>query len=271
MIDISQIGIRAHDIHADTPAALAARAAEMNVPCVQLALRKSFTKIPWTNHTFSPGLAESIKMELGGLRISVLGSYINLLAEGEALENEMNTFKQNMLFAKFLGAGVVGTETGLSDGNEADFQKVLKNVRILADAAERLGVMIALEGVWLNTVNTPQKMRRILDEVNSPNVLTILDPVNYFNAENYRNQEQILTDCFELLKSEIAAVHIKDFCIENGAVKLADFGSGQLNIKLLLELIQKYKPGIDILFDQTKEESFEADRIALLKIAESIS
>ncbi len=264
---IPEIGIRAHDLKANTPAALREQAEKLQVKYVQLALRKSFTGIHWTNHTFSVGLAEKIKAELGGLRVSVLGSYINLLAEGEALEREKETFRQNLLFAKYLGAGMVGTETGTSDHSEADYQKVLKAVRELADTAEKLGVMIGIEGVWAHTINTPEAMRRLLDEVNSPNVMTILDPINYLNDSNYQQQDEIISAAFELLADKIMAIHVKDFRVEDGKMQPAQIGTGQLNMALLFDYIRTKKPWIDILLEQSSMELFPADRAAILKAA----
>ena len=148
MYDTIEIGIRAHDLPAATPAELLACTKKLGISYVQLAPRKSFSQIPWSSSTFSPGLAAKIRKDLGDLRISVLGSYIDLLAEGDARAEQKAIFEQNMLFAKYLGAGVVGTETGMSDHSEADFQKVLQFVKELVRDAEKLGVIVAVEGVW---------------------------------------------------------------------------------------------------------------------------
>lgn len=270
MNGIPEIGMRAHDLNAHTPQALQEKCKALQIPYVQLALRKSFSEIVWTNHTFSIGLAEKIKADLGDVRISVLGSYINLLAEGEALEHELNVFRQNMLFAKFLGAGVVGTETGLSDHSEADYQKVCRAVRTLADDAEKLGVMIGIEGVKQHTIHSPQMMRRLLDDVDSPNVLTIFDPINYLSADNYTEQDQIIRDAFSLLADKMTVVHLKDYTVTDGMLRLVQIGSGDFNMKLLFDCIRAEKPYMDVLLEGSSEELFHTERQAVLTKAEII-
>lgn len=265
---VPEIGMRAHDLPAHTPEELRECAEKLNIKYIQLALRKSFNTIEWTNHTFTPGLAAKIKDGLGNVRISVLGSYINLLAEGDELEHEKAVFRQNMLFAKHLNAGVVGTETGNSNHTEQDYEKVLKTVRELTADAEKLGVIIGIEGVASHTINTPQMMRRLLDDVNSPNIMTILDPVNYIDETNYRDQDIIIGEAFELLADKMAAIHLKDFNIINNKRVRADMGSGIFNIRLLLDCIKKYKPFIDIMLEESSEQSYRKDCKEIIKQAE---
>lgn len=263
---IQEIGMRAHDLPTHTPSELKEYAEKLNIKYVQLALRKSFTNINWTNDSFSVGLAAKIREELGDLRISVLGSYVNLLAEGEELEEAKAVFRQNMLFAKYLNAGVIGTETGtgVSSHTEEDYLHVLAVVKELAAEAEKLGVIIAIEGVHVHTINTPEMMKRLLDDVNSPNVMTIFDPVNYINIDNYENQDEIIRNSFELLKNKMTAVHLKDFKVVDGRLVGERVGCGLLNMKLLFECIQKYKPHMDVLLEESSEEKLDGDRAAAL-------
>ena len=250
-MNYTDIGMRAHDLPANTPADLRDCAKKHGIDYVQLALRKSFNTIDWTNHTFSVGLAEKIKRDLGDLRISVLGSYIDLAAEGEAWEGAKAVFCQNMLFAKYLNAGVVGTETGVRrhEGTEEEYNRVVKNTRELADVAEKLGVMIGIEGVEAHPIKTPEMMRRFLDDVNSPNVLTILDPINYLCDDNWENQDEILIKSFELLSDKLTAIHLKDFDVIDGKFRNVQIGTGKFNYKLLMECVAKYKTGIDMLLE----------------------
>lgn len=255
------IGMRAHDLKVNTPSLLRECAKEHGIDYIQLALRKSFNTINWTNHTFSVGLAEKIKRDLGDLRIAVLGSYVDLAAEGEALENAIAVFRQNMLFAKYLNAGVVGTETstGYCECSEEEYQRVVKVVRLLADEAEKLGVMIAVEGVYIHPINTPEKMKRLIDEVNSPNLLVIFDPINYIDGNNYINQDEIILKSFELFADKMTMIHLKDFKIVDGRRVNVRIGEGMFNFKLLLECVNKYKPGIDMTLEGSSAEFCEAD------------
>ena len=267
MYDTIEIGIRAHDLPAATPAELLACTKKLGISYVQLAPRKSFSQIPWSSSTFTPGLAAKIRKDLGDLRISVLGSYIDLLAEGDARAEQKAIFEQNMLFAKYLGAGVVGTETGMSDHSEADFQKVLQFVKELVRDAEKLGVIVAVEGVWCHTIHSPLVMKRLLDAIDSPNLMTIFDPVNFINTENYHQQDEIIKQPFMLYPEKIAAIHLKDFTVKDGGVVGARPGNGMLHTDLLLGCIKQYKPGLDIIIEEGSMDGFKAERDYVLRCA----
>ena len=267
MYDTIEIGIRAHDLPATTPAELLSYTQKLGISYVQLAPRKSFSQISWSSSTFSPGLAAKIRKDLGDLRISVLGSYIDLLAEGDARAEQKAIFEQNMLFAKYLGAGVVGTETGMSDHSEADIQKVLQFVKELVRDAEKLGVIVAVEGVWCHTIHSPLVMKRLLDAIDSPNLMSIFDPGNFINTENYHQQDEIIKQPFMLYPEKIAAIHLKDFTVKDGGVVGARPGYGMLHSDLLLDCIRQYKPGLDILIEEGSLDGFKAERDYVLRCA----
>ena len=252
------IGIRAHDLQADTPEQLREILNNLQVNYIQLALRKSFKTIEWTEHTFSPGLADQIRRGLGDIRISVLGSYIDLSACGHDWERAKAIFTQNMYFAKFLNVGIVGTETGvkISEHTDDEYQIVYRNLRELCEIAEKLGVLIGVEGVALHPINTPQLMNRLVCEIDSPNLFCIFDPVNYITPENYQNQRDIISSAFELWADKMAAIHLKDFQIVENNIQVVRVGEGLLDVEYLFDCIKKYKPGIDILIEGSSEHNF---------------
>lgn len=256
------IGIRAHDLAGETPEKLKEILESLNVGCIQLALRKSFKNIAWTDCTFSPGLASAIRKELGDIRIAVLGSYIDLAAQEEDWEKAKTAFLQNMYFAKMLNAGMVGTETGIRrcEYTEETYQRVYSHLKELTRIAEKLGVFIGVEGVALHPIATPGLMKRLLDEINSPNLLVIFDPVNYITPENFQNQNVMIREAFDLWADKMAAVHLKDFVIEDDKVRVVRVGEGLLDVEYLMACIQKYKPGIDILIEGSSEQNFDKER-----------
>ena len=58
-------------------------------------------------------------------------------------------------------------------------------MREIVKEAERYNVNIGIEGVHCFVINTPQKMKRLIDDLDSDNVKVIFDPVNYLNINNY--------------------------------------------------------------------------------------
>ena len=258
------IGMRAHDFPTTNITALSEKCKEYDIKCIQLALAKSMPDIK--PGMFSPELAKYIKSELdkNDVSVAVLGCYINPVDyDEERLKSNMAYFVENLKYAKFLNAGMVGLETGFvgeapdaqKDQSEEAYQKLLKNMRCLTDNAEKLGVMIGIEGVSFFVINTPQKMKRIIDDLDSPNILTIFDPINYLNDSNYKEQDKIIEEAFELLGDTMAAIHVKDFDVVDGHMKDVVPGTGRLNFELLISLAQKYKPNIPFLLEGVIEEN----------------
>ena len=171
---------------------------------------------------------------------------------------------------------MVGTETGRLDEDfnivpgtytETCYQRLLKTMRPLVDAAEKLGVIIGVEGVATHTLYSPEMMQRFLDDIDSPNVEVILDAVNLLDRNNYKEQEAVFDKAFKLYGDRITVAHIKDFKIdENGDVAFEQVGEGLLNYKHLFKLFKQYKPYITMLIENSNEARYASDCEYLQKI-----
>ena len=112
MFEKLNLGMRGHDLNYDTPEQLAKSLNKVGATSVQLALKKSF---PWIKgeESLTPALGKYIKkcFDENGVNLSVLGCYINPIAEDDkVLRNQLDWFKANLIFSKYLGADMVGTE-----------------------------------------------------------------------------------------------------------------------------------------------------------------
>jgi sugar phosphate isomerase/epimerase len=161
---------------------------------------------------------------------------------------------------------VVGTETGsinpdfsFHPGNRGEeaFQTVLGGVRELVAEAEKFGVFVGIEGVERYVISDPPRIRRLIDGIGSNNLQIIFDPVNLLSVENYRRQEDIIKESFELFGDRIAILHAKDFIVEGRSLRSVLAGQGRLNYGLLMDLIKARKPYINILMEDTYPETVE--------------
>lgn len=264
------IGVRGHDLSKTNIEDLANSVSEEGFSHIQLALGKSLGDYGKLNGKISTGMMNYFKDKLNekGVRVSVLGCYINLANPcSETLKLELEYFKENIRYANDLGCKIVGTETGCYTENytytelnhtEEAFNRFLESTKELVAEAEKFGIIVAIEGVSSHIINTPKKMKKVFDEIKSNNLQVILDPVNYLNVDNYMKQDEIMKECFELFGSRINTIHLKDFKIVENKISIVDTGDGLLNIKLLIELINKNKPHIEILLENynkgTKEK-----------------
>lgn len=272
-------GVRGHDIVADSVEELVEKCVKTNVKTLQLALKKSVPNL--CEGMFTPTYAKKLgeMFSKNGIDISVLGCYINPSnTNTEALKKDLDFFVENLKYAKFMNVGMVGLETGFvgddiypeKNHTEEAYQYLLKNMRYLCDAAEKLGVMIGIEGVHLFVINSVERMRRLLDDLNSPNICVIFDPLNLITNDNYKEQDKIIDDAFTLLRNELSVVHLKDFKVEDGKVKYVLPGEGIMNIKKIFEYATKYKPELPIMLEGVVEADYPVVMERLQKIIESI-
>ena len=215
-------GVRGHDISADGIEDLARKLHDYCIGNVQLVLKKSIGG--FTEGMFSPAYAKQIGdvFSKNNVDIAVLGCYINpSCTEEKKLKSETDYFIENLKYAKYINAGVVGLETGFvgetcdpkQNHTEDAYQHLLETMKYLRDNAEKLGVIIAVEGVSAFVIDTPEKMYRLLKDLNSPNIAVIFDLLNLLTVENYKEQEKIIDKMFDLLGDKIAIIHLKDFTL----------------------------------------------------------
>ena len=259
-------GTRAHDTQTKDIHELSERLKKAGIYNIQLALKKSMPN--FKEGSFSPLYAKNIGKIFydNNINISVLGCYINpSCTDRESLKNQLEFFVENLKFAKFMGADMVGLETGFvgeklnieENRSEEVYQYLLKNMKYLVSMAEKLGVMIGIEGVSCFVVNDCKKMKRLLDDLDSPNVCVIFDPVNLLDTDNYTDQDSIIKEAFEILGDKIGVIHLKDFTVENGYIKECIAGKGMLNTELLLAMAEKVKPGIPVIFELVSDELYQ--------------
>lgn len=240
-------GIRCHDILENDLYNIARSARENDIEYLQLILEKSVPDFEVGK--FSEEYAQSLKQALGESKLAILGSYINPSNpdDGE-LAKELDKFKEKIRYASILNPIAVGTETGIfkvgMTDSEAAYERVLSSMRELVAYAEKYNVCIAIEGVHCFVINTPQKLKRLVDDLDSDNVRVIFDIGGYLTPDTYMNQDQIINDMFDLLADKICALHIKDYVIENSKFKGVIPTQGIINYKLIADKLVEH--GLDV-------------------------
>lgn len=275
-----RIGIRAHDMEQAPLDELMANIHKKGFHCTQLALSKAIHDFKVSNSVMTPGLAMYIK-ELcieNKVDIAVLGCYLNLCNPDEAKHKEIvEKYKAHIRFASILGCGVVGTETGAvnveykyepANHSEEALDLFIKNVRPIVEYAEKMGVIFAIEPVYKHIVCNVKRARKVLDEINSPNLQIIFDPVNLLYPGNIDKQDEIIEEAFELLGDDIAVIHCKDYRVDELKNELVSIPSGQgsFNYPLLMKKIKEHKPYVHISLENTKPENAIATREFVEKV-----
>lgn len=258
-----QLGIRLHDTKKLPFEERIADVHQLGFACGHLALSKVIEEFPTDDAALTPGLAMYIKkiFAKNDVDIAVLGCYLNLANPNpEKLAAIKKRYMAHIRFASLLGCGVVGTETGAPNetytavpechGEEA-LRTFITNLRPVVDYAEKMGVIVAIEPVFKHIVYNPARAKRVLEEIASPNLQVILDPVNLLDISNYKQQVEIVKEAIEVLGEHIAMVHIKDFRVEDEKLISVGAGLGEMDYTAVLRFIKERKPYIHVTLENT--------------------
>lgn len=272
--------MRGHDFEASSAREVSEKCKEYGLYGVQFVMPQTIKDFKVGQ--FSPSYAARIKDEFdkNNIKIPLQGCYINpSCTDPKSLKEQMDRFKEQLRYVKYTGAFMLGTETGYigdtldpeKNDTEEAYQYLLRNLKELVEYAEKLGVMVGIEGVWMFVINSPKKMRRLLDDLNSPNVLVIFDPVNLLNASNCKDQDKMIDEMFELLGNEISVLHLKDFIIDDEGVLRSTLPTeGHLNIKKILTFVKHRKPDLPVVLEGVKEKDLRKVMENVTKVYESI-
>jgi L-ribulose-5-phosphate 3-epimerase len=257
------VGIRAHDLGCFSADELARRVSAAGFECVQLALGKAIEGVDLSAGGINAAMAGEIGAAFAQhqVRIEVLACYVNPLhPDPQTRRSLLDLFKQHLRHARSFGCGIVALESGSLNGDysphpgnhaEEAFQQLLPVMRELVDEAGRCGVRVGIEAVTSHVVSTPEKMRRLLDEIASPDLTVVFDPVNLLNETNFTIRHEVLRRSLELFGNDIAVVHAKDFRLDGERFVTCPAGTGMLDYQMFLPELVNQSPGIAILLEET--------------------
>ena len=277
-----QLGIRLHDIEKAPLERRLQIAREQGFKCGHLALSKVISEYPTGNSALTPGFAIYLKNLFAKYEqdIAVLGCYLNLADPNEEkMKKTYARYLSNIRFAALLGAGVVGSETGavneeykFEPANHSDeaLKLFIKRLRPVVDYAEKSGVIFAIEPVFKHIVCNPKRARIVLDEIASPNLQIIFDPVNLLDISNYERRDEIFEEAMDILGDDIAVLHLKDFVVEDGGLKSVAAGTGEMQYDKILKYVKDKKPFMHASLENTVPENAVKTREFIQKIYDEI-
>jgi sugar phosphate isomerase/epimerase len=279
-----QIGLRAHDYGRLPPEQLADVLAAYNIESIQLALTKALPSAPPPG-SLSPGYARRIRkiLETRNISIAVLGCYINPVHPDPAVRVKMlESFEEHLRFARDFGCPLVATETGSCNPDcsrhpdtekPETFDLFCSSLERLVNTAEKCGAMVGIEPVAdQHTISSIEEMAKVLARFPSPALRVIYDPVNLIpGAGLSENQESFFTRAFDAFGSRIAAVHLKDFYMEDGKKK-GDLpaGTGSLDYAALFRVLLPGKPWVDLLLENSIPTTAHRTIAFLREIADTV-
>lgn len=265
-----RLGIRAHDLGCFSADDLARKVGAEGFDCVQLALGKAIKGLDLQPGSINGRMAAVIRGAFArhGVRIEVLGCYINPIhPDAPTREMLLGLFKEHLRHARDFGCNIVALESGslnadqsphAGNAGEAAYQELLGSMEELVDEAGRCGVVVGIEAVTSHVLSTPERMRRLLDDIPSPHLQVVFDPVNLLSLANCLEQREFMRRSLDLFGDRMAVVHAKDFRISDGMLVTCPAGCGLLDYPFLLSWLARHKPGIAVLLEEAPPDQVAA-------------
>ncbi len=273
-----QIGIRFHDTKELPFEERLQEVKKQGFSCIHLALSKvpGLTADP---NALTPSYAMYIKnaLQKAELDMAVLGCYLNLAHPNqEKLSEIQNKYYAHLRFASILGCGMVGTETGAPNESysydkeachsDEALKTLITNLRPVVECAEKLGVLMAIEPVYRHIVYDGKRARQVLDEIASPNLKIIFDPVNLIWTDNYDRRQEVIDEAIDILGDDIAMIHLKDCVLDGDSVKSVGCGFGEMNYDSVVKFALEKKPFIHATLENTKPDTAVYSREVIEKV-----
>ena len=153
------------------------------------------------------------------------------------------------------------------------FDRLVQSLREAVRAAEGVGVDLALECHTYTALDSPERVRHVIDAVASPRLKLDLDPVNWITYATYWDNGPYLHHMFDLLGDVIMGGHAKDARQEDGLIvhlNETHAGDGNLNYGAYLTRMAQLDPATYLVIEHTSMDLVPAARDYILAEAAKV-
>ena len=180
---------------------------------------------------------------------AVSGTFNMIHPDIQSRHTGLRRLRDLAFVCKRLGTSVITLCTGTRDAEnmwrhhpENDspqaWKDLLESMREALQIAEEHGVILGFEPEVSNVVNSAIQGRRLLDEMQSPQLKVVMDAANIFHSGELPRMREILDEAFVLLGEDIVIAHAKDLSRDGEAGGEAA-GRGMLDYDYYLSLLHK--------------------------------
>jgi sugar phosphate isomerase/epimerase len=154
----------------------------------------------------------------------------------------------------------------------ATTERLIDSLRRVSATAEGEGVTLGLECHVITTLESPQKVRQIIDAVGSPALRYNADPVNFVSsfADAY-DTPAVLRRVFEHLGDYVVSAHVKDVRLGDRLVVHIDEcapGEGIFDLATFMTLYEECRPDGYALIEHLPDAKIPAAKAALDAVLE---
>jgi len=219
-------------------------------------------------------------METGGVDpCQAVSAHPDLLAASPEVRSEGVRAMQHMCqVTQWLGAGNLYVRPGSRNtagswyphpDNFTDeaFSTLVDSLKQVCAAAEEYGVMLAVEGHTLSILDTPERIRDLIETVGSPTLRFNADPVNFVSSLREAYDTTTMIDrLFDVLGPYTICGHAKDFYVQDRLVlhlEEAAVGEGLLDQATFLRRFEEFCVDGYIQIEHLPDEKIPAARASL--------
>jgi len=156
--------------------------------------------------------------------------------------------------------------------SDAAWDDMMEVARAIAAIARRHGIRLGIETEASNVISTPERARRLIDEVGADVMCVVMDCANLFHAGQARRDRvaDVIGHAFDVLGDDVALAHGKDILASDG-LRFCAAGDGIVDFDLFLMLLAKYGYRGDMVLHGAHGHASVARAAAFLRarIAES--
>lgn len=183
-----------------------------------------------------------------GIEIVAVSGHQKLsFVDADARRDAMDSFIKKLVLPRRFGCGVIVSETGSANPENAwvdhpnnylpeVWDAVVGTMKEICMCAANEGVTFALEPHFGQLTKNPKTLRRMMDDVGSDRLKIALDMANMVTEENSGDTRPLIDEFFALCGSDIELVHAKDTNVVGG--KFVGAGKGSLDYPYLMEKVK---------------------------------
>ena len=157
--------------------------------------------------------------------------------------------------------------------NNETWNTLIDSAKIICEYSEKKNVMLAVEGGVACPVNSPKKVRDLLEQVGSDKLGFNMDPVNFIkDLDTAYNNKNLINEFFQLLPDKVIGCHAKDFKIVEGLLphfeeSIIGEKDSMLDNDALLSGLNKVNPHAHVLIEHLPDGDIPKALMGLNKVA----
>ena len=150
--------------------------------------------------------------------------------------------------------------------SEKTWTQLCRSLGEIARTAEELDMPLGLHPTNCGPLDSPEQLRRCVDDVASPRVQVLLDPVNMSTNRTTYNTTDFLNATFDLLGDCIIAAHAKDVDIQtrHWVLQLDEvpIGTGHLDYETFLRRVDQLEGEIILTIEHFRDVAVSGSTVS---------